>query len=64
MMQDATKYERSDAITPRTSNHCDQLSEAQLAELSDAGKQAEYLQEYLAQLRRQACPGCGESDVF
>lgn len=28
--------------------------------LSNADQQAEYRREYLAQLRRRACPGCGE----
>ncbi len=26
--------------------------------------QAEYRRAYLEQLRRQACPGCGEDDLF
>ncbi len=30
------------------------------AQLEDAELQARYRQEYLAQLRRLACPGCGE----
>lgn len=37
-----------------------ELDEA--AQLTDPEKQAEYRREYLAQLRRRACPGCGESE--
>lgn len=39
----------------------DDLSAAQLAELQDEGKQAEYLRLYLLQLaQRRGCPGCGD----
>ncbi|MEX2171071.1 MAG: hypothetical protein WD851_17260 [Pirellulales bacterium] len=38
------------------------LESAELAQLTDPEKQAEYRREYLAQLKRRACPGCGESD--
>jgi hypothetical protein len=38
------------------------LSPAEQEQLSDAATQEEYRREYLAQLRRRACPGCGESD--
>ena len=40
------------------------LTNEQLAELHDQEKQAEYRREYLAQLQRRACPGCGETDSF
>lgn len=40
-----------------------ELSAQQLADLNDAGKQAEYHQAYLLQLQRQACPGCGDDFV-
>lgn len=38
------------------------LKSSELAELADPEKQAKYRREYLAQLKRQACPGCGEND--
>lgn len=39
----------------------DDLSAAQLAELEDEGKQAEYRRQYLLQLaQRRGCPGCGD----
>lgn len=41
------------------------LTGEQLTALHDAEKQDEYRREYLVQLKRQTCPGCGESnDVF
>ncbi len=40
-----------------------ELSAQQLADLNDAGKQAEYHQAYLLQLQRQACTGCGDDFV-
>lgn len=40
------------------------LESAELAQLADPEKQAEYRREYLAQLKRRACPGCGEHDGF
>ena len=37
------------------------LSAAQLVELQDEGKQAEYRRQYLLQLeQRRGCPGCGD----
>ena len=47
---------------PSTSDETVSLTNEQLAELNDQEKQAEYRREYLAQLRRRACPGCGETD--
>lgn len=32
--------------------------------LSDAELQEQYRKEYLEQLRRRSCPGCGEGDAF
>jgi hypothetical protein len=40
------------------------LESAESAQLVDPEKQAEYRREYLAQLKRRACPGCGEHDDF
>ena len=40
------------------------LSPAEKEQLSDAETQARYRDEYLAQLRRRACPGCGEDALF
>lgn len=37
------------------------LTTAQLAELADEGKQAEYRRQFLLQVeRRRGCPGCGD----
>ena len=38
------------------------LTPDELAQLADAAKQEDFRREYLAQLRRRACPGCGETD--
>ena len=37
------------------------LTTDELAQLSDPVKQEQFRLEYLAQLRRRACPGCGET---
>jgi hypothetical protein len=34
------------------------------AVLQDEQLQAKYRQAYLEQIRRQSCPGCGESGIF
>jgi hypothetical protein len=38
------------------------LTAQELVDLQDSDLQAHYRREYLAQLRRRACPGCGEAD--
>lgn len=49
----------------RVESDTQSLTAEQLAALDDAAKQDEYRREYLAQLKRRACPGCGESnDLF
>ncbi len=38
------------------------LTPEEAAQLIDPQKQELYRREYLAQLRRRACPGCGETE--
>ncbi len=40
------------------------LSEREHLDLADASTQAKYRAAYLEQLRRRACPGCGEGDIL
>jgi len=47
--------------SPLTDDHACQSTE-QLADLENPEKQAAYRREYLKQLQRRACPGCGEAD--
>jgi len=42
------------------SAHGEDLSAAQLAELGDEARQAEYQRQFELQMRRRYCPGCGE----
>jgi hypothetical protein len=51
----------SDASCQRTSS---ENTDKELEQLTNADKQVEYRREYLAQLRRRACPGCGEDTLF
>lgn len=59
-----------EGATPDKRSPCDgdakseqhSLTAEQLAALDDAAKQDVYRREYFAQLKRRACPGCGESD--
>lgn len=62
MMEQVPFPAKHDSSTPPTANGNASLTNEQLAELSDQDKQAEYRREYLAQLQRRACPGCGETD--
>lgn len=48
---------------PHRTSEPTRLSVQQLADLTDAGKQAEYRRAYHLQLQRQACPGCGDDLV-
>ena len=47
-----------------TSANESELSANQQADLDDAATQEAYRKQYLAQLRQQQCPGCGESELF
>lgn len=40
------------------------ITERQEADLADASVQEQYREEYLRQLRRRSCPGCGEGDAI
>lgn len=40
------------------------LTSEELAQLSDPDKQEQFRREYLNQLRRLSCPGCGEGELF
>jgi hypothetical protein len=37
-----------------------ELTAAQLAELGDESKQTEYRQQFLLQMQRRSCSGCGD----
>jgi hypothetical protein len=50
----------SQSPLPASSTECADLSAAQLAELTDEAKQAEYQRQFELQMRRRHCPGCGE----
>jgi len=58
--------ERHEENPPIDLSTCDEakypLESAESAQLADPDKQGEYRREYLAQLKRRACPGCGEQD--
>lgn len=41
-----------------------QLTERQETDLANATVQEQYREEYLQQLRRRSCPGCGEGQDF
>lgn len=62
MMEQAPLSPKHGSSEPRPMDGTVDLTNEQLAELNDQKKQAEYRREYLAQLRRRACPGCGETD--
>jgi hypothetical protein len=36
------------------------LATAQLTELDDEARQAEYRRQFLIQMQRRSCPGCGD----
>ncbi len=54
----------ADAMTPEQSNVADALTPKQTQQLSDEELQEQYRQAYLEQIRRQSCPGCGDTDIF
>lgn len=60
--------EPSPPITPEPSEPVTRptppLTDQQQADLADAVTQERYRVEYLQQLRRQSCPGCGESNTL
>jgi hypothetical protein len=59
------QQEQSAKHTADLNTNQEQLTEAQLADLTDAPKQQTYREEYLRQLRQRSCPGCGdEGDVY
>lgn len=61
MMEEKTSPQ-SDAACPAASQSTPpELTTDELAQLSDPVKQEQFRLEYLAQLRRRACPGCGET---
>jgi hypothetical protein len=64
MMEQAPLSPKHDSSESPTTDGNASLTNEQLAEISDQEKQAEYRREYLAQLQRRACPGCGETDSF
>jgi hypothetical protein len=50
-------------LVAASDSDCDQgLSERQRAELNDPQKQRRYRLEYLLQILRTRCPGCGEEE--
>jgi len=49
---------------PKPAAEPEELTQAELSQLSDKDKQEEFRKAYLAQLRQQQCPGCGETDLF
>ncbi len=64
MMMKDPREEMHSADRPPCERDKETLDLAELAQLADPEKQAEYRREYLAQLKRRACPGCGEHDGF
>lgn len=58
---DGAKLDRDPAGEPPP--HNTELP-ADAAQLADAELQERYRKEYLAQLRRLSCPGCGEGDAI
>lgn len=57
LQQHGAKHDR-DAASDPPANNTELASDA--AQLADAELQERYRKEYLAQLRRLSCPGCGE----
>ena len=54
----------ADALAPDQLNAGDTLTPKQTQQLTDAELQEKYRQAYLKQIRRQSCPGCGDTDIF
>ena len=54
----------ADALTPEQIKAADALAPEQTQQLADAELQEKYRQAYLEQIRRQSCPGCGDTDIF
>lgn len=50
----------SEPPPPTPSTECADLSAAQLADLADEAKQAEFQRQFELQMQRRHCPGCGE----
>ena len=48
---------------PQSTNPATELTERQEVDLADAATQERYRAEYLQQLRRMSCPGCGEGEA-
>jgi hypothetical protein len=63
MMEQAPLSPKHDSSKAPVADATAGLTSEQLAEVNDQQKQAEYRREYLAQLQRRACPGCGETDT-
>ena len=64
MKQDDRQHEPRQPERTCESVSSENLPSESLAQLTDAETQARYREEYLAQLRRRACPGCGEDAFF
>lgn len=62
MMEQVPLTPKDDSSTPPIADGSASQTNEQMADLADLEKQAEYRREYLTQLRRRACPGCGETD--
>lgn len=61
MMERVLRPKHVDSIETLPDGEKQKRTSEEAAALADPEKQAEYRREYLAQLRRRACPGCGES---
>ncbi len=50
--------------TQTTTDETQQLTDEQRAQLEDQELQAKHRAAFAEQMRRQSCPGCGETDIF
>ena len=62
MMEQAPVHPKPDPSKPPLTDENTRLTNEQLGDLENLEQQAEYRREYLTQLHRRACPGCGETD--